>query len=114
MAISLFCYSSLLPEETQGILDLINNRHPEIFKERCLIFRARDLRGADNLRDADSYYHSVLIDIALEHGLKATCLFLVAINDKSAVGLISRVVEIIKTALGECNVVILFNNEGRL
>ena len=50
MAISLFCYSSLLPEETQGILDLINNRHPEIFKERCLIFRARDLRGADNFR----------------------------------------------------------------
>lgn len=53
------------------------------------------------------------MEIALEYGMRASCLFLVDLNDKSAAGLLPAVEAIIKNALGDSNVLILFNNEER-
>lgn len=45
--------------------------------------------------------------------MRASCLFLIYLNDKSAAGLLPKVETIIKNALGDNNVLILFNNEER-
>lgn len=45
--------------------------------------------------------------------MRASCLFLVDLNDKSAASLLPTVEAIIKNALGDGNVLILFNNEER-
>ncbi len=107
MAISLFCYSSRAADDVKGILDLLTVQHRGLFAERFLISWVKDLR------DTDDYYDSVAVEIALEHDMRASCLFLVDLNDKSAANLLSTVEAIIKNALGDSNVLILFNNEER-
>lgn len=107
MSIDLVCYSSLPPEDVKGILDLVTAQHRGLFVERFLISWVKDLR------DADDYSSSVAVEIALEHGLRASCSFRVGLNDKSAADLLSTVEAIIKNALGDSNVLILFNNEER-
>lgn len=105
MAIDLFCYSSLSPEEAREILDLVALQHPGIFTKRFLISEITDLRNPE------SYYASVEVEIALEHGMCASCSFLVSLNDKSVADLLSVVEMVIKNAFGNSNVIILFNNE---
>lgn len=107
MSIDLVCYSSLPPEDVKGILDSMISQHRGLFTERFLISLVKDLR------DIDDYYDSVAVEIALEHGMSASCSFRVGLNDKSAADLLPTVVTIIKSALGDSNVLILFNNEER-
>ena len=107
MSIDLVCYSSLPPTDVKGILDLVTAKHQGLFVERFLISKVKDLRNTDN------YYDSVAVDIALEHSLNASCSFMVSLNDKNAADLLSTVEAIIKNALGDSNVLILFNNEER-
>ena len=78
-----------------------------MFTDRFLISEVRDLTNPEN------YSASVEVEIALEHGLKASCSFMVSLNDKSVADLLSVVEMIIKNALGDSNVLILFNNEER-
>lgn len=105
MSIDLFCYSALAPEEVKEILDLIALQQPELFAKRFFISKVKDLRNTDN------YYDSVAVEIALEYGLRASCSFLVSLNDKSVADLLPVVEKIIKNAFGNSNVTILFNNE---
>jgi hypothetical protein len=107
MAISLFCYSSRAADDVKGILDLLTVQHPGLFAEKFLISRV------DDLKNPTIYSDSVSVEIALEHDMRASCLFLVDLNDKSAADLLSTVEAIIKNALGDSNVLILFNNEER-
>lgn len=107
MSIDLFCYSSLPPADVIRILDLVAMQHQGLFKERFFISKVKDLRNPDN------YYDSVAIEIALEHGLNASCSFMVSLNDKKASDLLSTVEVIVKNAFGDSNVIILFNNEER-
>jgi hypothetical protein len=107
MAIDLVCYSSLPPDDVKGVLDLMSSQHRGLFAERFLISWVKDLR------DTDDYYDSVAVEIALEHGMHASCSFRVGLNDKSAANLLPTVEAIIKNALGDSNVLILFNNEER-
>ena len=53
MAIDLFCYSSLPPDDVKGVLDVMATQHLELFAERFLISWVKDLR------DTDDYYDSV-------------------------------------------------------
>lgn len=107
MAISLFCYSSHAAEDVEGILDLLSVRHREFFAGKFLLSSVDDLEGAATCSD------SISLEIALEHGMRASCFFLIYLNDKSAAGLLPKVETIIKNALGDSNVLILFNNEER-
>jgi hypothetical protein len=107
MSISLFCYSSRAAEEVEIVLDLLSVQHSGLFAEKFLI------SSVDDLKNPTTYSDSVSVEIALEHGTRASCLFLVALNDKSAANLLSTVEAIIKNALGDDNLLILFNNEDR-
>lgn len=107
MAISLFCYSSRAAEDVEGILDLLSVRHREFFADKFL------LSSVDDLESAATYSDSISLEIALECGMRASCLFLIYLSDKSAAGLLPKVEAIIKNALGDSNVLILFNNEER-
>lgn len=100
MAIHLFCYSSLPLPQVKETLSVLLLQHQELFTNKFLI--------SDVGQSTD-----VEKEMALEHGLHAQCLFLIRINDKSATGLMPTVVSIIKNALGDSNVVILFEGEGR-
>lgn len=107
MAISLFCYSSRAADDVKGVLDSLIMQHRDFFAEKFLI------SSVDDLRSPTTYSDSVLVEIALEYGMRASFLFLVDLNDKSAAGLLPAVEAIIKSALGDSNVLILFNNEER-
>jgi hypothetical protein len=100
MAIDLFCHTSLpLPHVKEALSSLLL-QHQELFANKFLI--------SDVMLSSD-----VDKEVALEHGLHPQCLFLIRVNDKSATGLLSTVVDIVKNALGDPNVVILFENEDR-
>ncbi|HTH09861.1 MAG TPA: hypothetical protein VMA55_09845 [Acidovorax sp.] len=107
MAISLFCYSSRTAEDVKEILDFLKVQHRELFAEKFLISRV------DDLKNPTTYSDSVSLEIALEHDMRASSLFLVDLNEKSAADLLPTVEAIIKRALGVSNVLILFNNEER-
>lgn len=100
MAIDLFCHSSLpLPQVKEALSPLLL-QHQELFASKFLISAVSQSNDVDK-------------EVALEHGLHAQCRFLVRVNDKSARGLLPTVVDIVKNALGDSNVVILFENEDR-
>lgn len=107
MAISLFCYSSRTADDVKGILDSLIMLHRDFIAEKFLV------SSVDDLRSLTTYFDSVLVEIALEYGIRVSCLFLVDLNGKSAAGLLPAVEAIIKSALGDSNVLILFNNEER-
>jgi hypothetical protein len=48
LAIDLFCYSSLPPEEVKEILDLMALQQPGMFTERFFISKVKDLRNTEN------------------------------------------------------------------
>lgn len=98
MAIDLFCYVSNVATEVKKALDLMADTHKELFTRKFLISPIRDVEQ----------FHK---ETALEYGLNANCIFLVRINDKSAVNLLSTVESVIKSTLGVDNVIILFENE---
>lgn len=100
MAIDLFCHSSLPVPKVQEVLSKLLVQHQELFANKFLI--------SDVSQSTD-----VGKEVALEHGLHAQCLFLIRVNDKSARGLLSTVVGIVKNALGDTNVVMLLENEER-
>lgn len=100
MAIDLFCYSSLpLPQVKEALSQLLL-QHQELFVNKFLI---SDVRQSTDVGK----------EVALEHGLHAQCLFLIRVNDKSATELLPTVVDVVKSALSDSNVVILFENEDR-
>jgi len=100
MAIDLFCHSSLPLSQVKDALSPLLLQNQELFANKFLI--------SDVMLSSD-----VDKEVALEHGLHAQCLFLIRVNDKRAMGLLPTVVDIVKDALGESNVVILFENEER-
>jgi hypothetical protein len=101
MAIHLFCYSSLPLSQAKEALSQLLLQHKELFGSKFLI--------SDVGQPTD-----VGKEVALEHGLHAQCLFLIRVNDKSATGLLSTVVGVVKNELGDSNVVILFDGEDRM
>lgn len=100
MAIDLFCHSSLALPKVKEALSQLLVQHQELFSNKFLI---SDVRQSTDVGK----------EVALEHGLHAQCLFLIRVNDKSARGLLPTVIDIVKNALGDSNVVILFENEDR-
>jgi hypothetical protein len=108
MSISLRCYSTLPSEEAQDILNALTVQHPGMFTERYLIYGVNDLRGKED------YSSTIALEIALEHGMQASCTFSIALNDKSVSDLMSVVIALIKNAFGNSNLLILFNGEERV
>jgi len=100
MAIDLFCHSSLPLSQVKEARSQLLLQHQELFANKFLI---SDVRQSTDVGK----------EVALEHGLHAQCLFLIRVNDKSATGLLPTVVGVVKNALGDSNVVILFENEDR-
>lgn len=100
MAIDLFCYSSLPLPQVKEALSALLLQHQELFASKFLI---SDVRQSTDVGK----------EVALEHGLHAQCLFLIRVNDKSATGSLPTVVSIVKNALDDSNVVILFEGEER-
>lgn len=100
MAIDLFCHCSLPLQRVKEALSPLLSQHQELFTNKFLI---SDVRPSTDVGK----------EVALDHGLEAKCLFLIRVNDKSARGSLPTVVDIVKNALGDSNVVILFENEDR-
>lgn len=100
MAIDLFCHSSLPLQRVKEAISSLLVHHQDLFANKFLI--------SDVMLSSD-----VDKEVALEHGLNAQCLFLIRVNDKSATGLMPTVVDMVKDALSDSNVVILFENEDR-
>ena len=99
MAMDLFCYSSLPFDEVRKITDLVAAQQQELFAAKFLISQARKAGAIQR-------------EIALDYGVHAKSFFLIHYNDKSATDLSPSVIEIIKTAFGNGEVVILFENES--
>ncbi len=93
MAVDLFCYSSLKPEEAARALELMASQHPGLFYERFLI------SSADEPGDIQK-------EIALEHGLAASSGFVVSLREKCAADLVPTALAIIRSAFGEGGVII--------
>ena len=100
MAMDLFCHSSLPLLQVKEALSLMLFQHQELFANKFLI---SDVNKSDDVDE----------QVALEHGLNARCLFLIRVNDNTAIEFLSTVVGIVKNALGDSNVVILIENEAR-
>ncbi len=98
MAIDLFCHSSLPLPHVKEMLSVLLMRHQELFASRFLISDVRPSSSVDK-------------EVACDHGLDAQCLFLIRVNDKSALNLLPKVVDLVKDALSDSNVVILLENE---
>ncbi|MFE1572854.1 hypothetical protein [Comamonas odontotermitis] len=100
MAIDLFCHVSRSAGDVTDVLELLLAKHQEFFEKKFLISKATESSDVGK-------------EVALEHGLHARSTFLIRVNDKSAVGQISKVADIVKDAFGDANVVVLFENEER-
>ncbi|MBD9665681.1 hypothetical protein IB278_17065 [Variovorax sp. VRV01] len=107
MAIDLFCYCSLDADMVREELALLVEGNPNVFPSKFLISVVTDLTNAKN------HYDLVEIEIARENGLAALSSFIVGLNDKKAVDLLSAVKKMIKKSLGEERVLIFLNNEER-
>jgi hypothetical protein len=101
VAIDLFCYTAIPPGETRSTLDALVLAQPDLFKTK---FTPSEPRTPSALQ----------LEIASEHGVRASSLFLVHLQDKQAAGLIANVAEAIKSAYGAENVLVLFENERAL
>lgn len=101
MAIDLFCYAETSPAATKSMLDALVRDQADLFKNK---FTTSEPRSPTALQ----------LEIANEHGVRASSLFLVHLQDKQAAGLIANVAEAIKSAFGEDNVVVLFENESAI
>ena len=94
MAIDLFCYSSLPPNEVKGALSLMAAQHQGLFHSRFLISEVGEANPVHK-------------EVSLEYGLAANCEFIVSLNDKSAADLVPTAMAIVKCTLGDGNVIVL-------
>lgn len=100
MAIDLFCYSSLPSLQVNERLSSLRLLNQDLFEDKFLVSDAKPSSEVGR-------------KTALEHGLHAQCLFLVRVNSKTSTELLPRVLDVVKSAFKDSNVVILFENEYR-
>lgn len=98
MAIDLFCYTSFENSDAQLLLSRLKAENKAVFSTK---FLASDSREASEIGR----------EIASEHGFVAKSRFLIAVNDKSAIGQIKDVSSLVKQVFGKDSVIILKNNE---
>lgn len=101
MAIDLFCYTTHELDETELALKEISDHNQEFFLEKFII--------SDVVRASD-----VQKDMASEYGIYARSIFLVRLNDKSAAGLMQKIVAILKERFGLHDIAVLLENERLL
>ena len=100
MAMHLFCYCSIDLAKVEEVLSSVKSQYKDLFTEKFLI---------STVGPSDAVHVEILHD----HGLYPKCLFLIRLNDKSVAYRYHEAVVIIKAALGDANVVILFEGETR-
>lgn len=98
MAVDLSCYVSGKKNEVEEEIKLFADQHQELFPKKFII---------SGIREAGAIHK----EIALEYGLNAQSVFLISLNDKSAAGLVLNVASMLKSVIGESNIVILHGNE---
>lgn len=98
MAIHLFCYTSRSINESTHFIELLIRNNQEFFQDRFLISKATEANEVEK-------------EVAHEHRINATTIFLIRVNDKSATPLISEVAAIVKNSFGKSTIVILQENE---
>jgi len=101
MAIALFCYTSRPKGEVETALTLLSSRHPELFSKKFLLSEVREAKPVHQ-------------EIAGEYGLRAQAMFLVDVNDKSAAGQVADVADTLREALGQEQILVLWENERRI
>lgn len=98
MAIDFVCYTSCTKDDLDESIKTLSFQNKDIFTDKFLIYESMNIEEVDK-------------EIASEFGLDAKTIFSISVNDKSAVELIPKVVDLVKNAIGVDRVVILFNNE---
>ena len=98
MTLDLSCYASDSLEEVTKTLETIRKIHSGLFDERFLLSHV----WAAN---------SVHKEIAVEHGLKAECLFLVTLNMQEFAELIPTVAFVLKNSFGPQKLIVLYQND---
>lgn len=100
MAMDLFCYSSLTFLQVNEVLSNLRSQNQDLFEDKFIISDAKPSSEVGR-------------ETALEYGLQAQCLFLIRVNNKTSTELLPRVVDVVKNAFKNSNIVILFENENR-
>lgn len=98
MAIDLFCYTSHVKNELEVLVNCLSIQNEDFFLKKFIISKVREANAVHQ-------------EIASKCGLEAQSMFLIRVNEKSAVAEVSKVAEIVRNALGKDAVVILWENE---
>ena len=98
LAVDLFCYALVPPEDAEGVLLSLSSSNKEMFSKKFLISKVREV-------------NSVHREIALEYGMCARSFFMISLNEKNAANLVLQVVDLTKGAFGEGRVIVLHENE---
>lgn len=98
MAIDLFCYSSMKPEDSQKEIDLAKKSRPDTFIKDFSLSNA----------SAASKFQ---ISVAEEFGLTANSLFLVRVKNKEKIHKTTEVTSTLKEIFGNEKIIILWENE---
>jgi len=94
----LFCYTSYFKDELEEKIRKLSSENEDTFSVKFLISGVSE----ENSNDQET---------ALEYGLNAHSKFLIRVNEKSAAGEVPQVVDILKNALAEDAVIVLWENE---
>lgn len=101
MAIDLFCYVAMRPDEVDSALNLLKVERADLFSSRFLIAKVLETRGP-------------FAEIANEHGLQAKSYFLVSLNEKDSANRIKDAAEAIKKCFPNDALLVLLNNESSI
>lgn len=98
MAIDLFCYTLHATKELGHLVSALAAENGDLFATKFVISKSREINELQQ-------------ELALEFGLRARSMFLVAVNEKDAAGEVPDVAAKIRAVLGKDQVLILWENE---
>lgn len=98
MSIDLRCYTTLSVAELQKKLDVFVAKHPEIFPEHYILYRAKELGPFDK-------------EISNEFGLDPESYFYISVSNKLLEICTNEIASLVKSELGKNNVIVLLNGE---
>ncbi|EMO7837564.1 hypothetical protein AB2842_003133 [Morganella morganii] len=98
MSIDLRCYTTLSVAELQKKLDVFVAKHPEVFPEHYILYRAKELGPFDK-------------EISNEFGLDPESYFYISVSNKLLKICTNDIARLVKDELGKDRVIVLHNGE---
>jgi hypothetical protein len=102
MAINLFCYSNYTKIDAQILLDTVEGKFEDLFREKFFL---------STVSEMDERHHLLLRDFDINPNFTAKSFFLILLADKNAAPELDEVAGVMKTEFGEKNLIVLYENE---